>query len=168
MSAIASVIDRFPGRQADLARQLGVSPQAVNQWVKGRRPVPVRLALVIERVTGVSRHELRPDVFGEVVEANSGDGLLGEQTDSSRAAIAAHVDSRMSKRALRARLGFTNDKQLATVLGLPLVQVESWDEERALPGVPEVLRLLGVQAQAIAAAPPEDPDETRIVPVETA
>ncbi|WP_313171417.1 hypothetical protein [Stenotrophomonas sp.] len=82
--------------------------------------------------------------------------------------VAAQIDVRMSKRALRARLGFTNDKQLATVLGLPLAQVESWEEERALPGVPEVLRLLGVQAQAIAEEPPEDPDETRIVPVETA
>jgi len=40
--------------------------------------------------------------------------------------------------------------------------------KRALPAVPEVLRLLGVQAQAIAEAPPEDPDETRIVPVEVA
>ncbi|WP_303748390.1 transcriptional regulator [Stenotrophomonas pigmentata] len=168
MSAIASVIDRFPGRQADLARQLGVSPQAVNQWVKGRRPVPVRLALVIERVTGVSRHELRPDVFGEVAEETSSDQLIGEQTESSRTAIAADVDSRMSKRALRARLGFTNDKQLATVLGLPLAQVESWEEERALPAVPEVLRLLGVQAQAIAEAPPADPDDGRIVSVEVA
>ena len=168
MSAIASVIDRFPGRQADLARQLGVSPQAVNQWVKGRRPVPVRLALAIERVTGVSRHELRPDVFGQAGEANNSDELLGEQAHAPRAAIAAHVDCRMSKRALRARLGFTTDKQLATVLGLPLARVESWEEERALPALPEVLRLLGHQPQAIAEAPPEDPDETRIVPVETA
>ncbi|PZU17576.1 MAG: hypothetical protein DI589_25945 [Shinella sp.] len=94
--------------------------------------------------------------------------IFGEATRGSVRELSQSVDVRMSKRALRARLGFANDKQLATVLGLPLAQVESWEEERALPGVPEVLRLLGVQAQAIAEAPPEDPDETRIVPVEVA
>lgn len=75
----------------------------------------------------------------------------------------------MSKRALRARLGLSTDKQLAKVLQLPTEQVEGWEEERALPAVPEVLRLLGAQAPA-APAPqePEDPDAARIVPVETA
>ena len=78
------------------------------------------------------------------------------------------IDVRMSKRALRARLGFANDKQLATVLGLPLAEVESWDEERALPAAPEVLRLLGGQPQVQAEPPAVDPDDDRIVPVEVA
>lgn len=78
------------------------------------------------------------------------------------------IDVRMSKRALRARLGFTTDKQLAAVLRLPVDQVESWEEERALPAVPEVLRLLGVQPQAQAEPSPVDPDDDRIVPVEVA
>lgn len=177
MSAIAFAIDRFPGRQADLARKLGVSPQAVNQWVKGRRPVPVRLALAIERETGISRHDLRPDVFGAKADEISAGGLdevpvdpmfFGHRGPSVAEQIGATVDCRMSKRALRARLGFTNDKQLATVLGLPLTQVESWEEERALPAVPEVLRLLGAQPAAVVEAPPADPDDSRIVPVETA
>lgn len=75
----------------------------------------------------------------------------------------------MSKRALRARLGLSTDTQLAKVLQLPAEQVEGWEDERALPAVPEVLRLLGAQAPA-APAPqePEDPDAARIVPVETA
>ncbi|WP_312368094.1 hypothetical protein [Stenotrophomonas sp.] len=74
----------------------------------------------------------------------------------------------MSKRALRARLGLSSDKQLATVLQLPLAQVEGWEEERALPPIPEVLRLLGVQPAAAVEVPPADPDDNRIVAVEVA
>lgn len=177
MSAITAAIDVCRGRQADLARKLGVSPQAVNQWVKGRRPVPVRLALVIERETGISRHDLRPDVFGAKADEISAGGLeevpqepmiFGHRGPGVAEQIGATVDCRMSKRALRARLGFTTDKQLAAVLRLPVDEVESWEEERALPAVPEVLRLLGVQPQAQAEPSPVDPDDDRIVPVEVA
>lgn len=83
-------------------------------------------------------------------------------------ALAVQIDTRMSKRALRARLGLSTDKQLATVLQLPAEVVEGWEEERALPAVPEVLRLLGVQPEAQAAQVPADPDDDRIVPVEVA
>jgi DNA-binding transcriptional regulator YdaS (Cro superfamily) len=37
-----------------------LSPQAVSLWTK----VPPERVLEVERLTGVSRHELRPDVFG--------------------------------------------------------------------------------------------------------
>ena len=64
MNTFDIVLKKMGSRQADLARVLNVSPQAVCQWVKGRRPIPVRLALRVETLCGVSRHELRPDVFG--------------------------------------------------------------------------------------------------------
>lgn len=64
MDAITDAVSKVPGGQAALARKLGVSPQAVNQWVAGSRPVPPKHALKIESLTGISRHELRPDVFG--------------------------------------------------------------------------------------------------------
>lgn len=38
-----------------------VSPQAISQWDK----VPARRVLEVEEITGISRHVLRPDVFGE-------------------------------------------------------------------------------------------------------
>lgn len=43
-----------------LARALGLSVQAVSKWER----VPADWCIGVERITGVSRHELRPDVFG--------------------------------------------------------------------------------------------------------
>lgn len=136
-----------------IAQRIGVTPNAIREIRAGRTKAP-RAAAAFE--------------LAKLTPADFANEAFQETGVKPRQEIAAQVNARMSKRALRARLGFANDKQLATVLGLPLAQVESWEEERALPAVPEVLRLLGVQALAIAEAPPEDPDETRIVPVETA
>ena len=43
-----------------LADALGLSKQAVYQWDR----VPATRVLDVERLTGISRHELRPDLFG--------------------------------------------------------------------------------------------------------
>ncbi|WP_080951700.1 transcriptional regulator [Xanthomonas citri] len=64
MNAIAIAIENYGAGQAGIARLLGVTPQAVNQWVTSSRSVPPRHVLAIETATGVSRHDLRPDVFG--------------------------------------------------------------------------------------------------------
>lgn len=53
------------GGQAELAKRLNISPQAVNKWIK-RGLVPPERVLEVERLTNgaVTRYELRPDVFG--------------------------------------------------------------------------------------------------------
>jgi DNA-binding transcriptional regulator YdaS (Cro superfamily) len=48
------------GGRAALARELGISKAAVSQW----RRIPVGRALDVERLTGISRHRLRPDIYG--------------------------------------------------------------------------------------------------------
>lgn len=55
------------GGQAELARRIGVSLQAVYQWHKGTRPVPPGRCIPIEQATGgaITRYELRRDVFGD-------------------------------------------------------------------------------------------------------
>lgn len=46
--------------QATLAAALEISQAAVNQWSQ----VPAHHALAVENLTGISRHDLRPDIFG--------------------------------------------------------------------------------------------------------
>ena len=56
------VIERA-GSAAALARLCNQKPQAVTRWRRENR-VPAKHCLAIEAATGVSRHDLRPDVFG--------------------------------------------------------------------------------------------------------
>ena len=60
--ALQSAIDTA-GSQTKLASSLGISPQAVQQWVNGFRLVPANRAIEIEILTGVKRELLRPDIF---------------------------------------------------------------------------------------------------------
>lgn len=60
--AFLLAVERIGG-QAALAAICKVTPQAVNQWARRGRP-PADQVLVIEAASGVSRYELRPDVFG--------------------------------------------------------------------------------------------------------
>lgn len=130
----------------------------VSQWEKGTTAIKAERAIQIDLATGgaVSRFELLPAVFGP----------MPVQTD--RQAISAEVDSRMSKRALRAKFGFKTDAPLAKLLKLPVEQVEAWPEEQSVPALPQVMQLLGVQEVQVADAAPQDPDADRIVTVEAA
>lgn len=49
-------------RLVDLARTLQVDKATVTRWSQGR--VPAERVVDIERITGISRHDLRPDIFG--------------------------------------------------------------------------------------------------------
>lgn len=51
------------GNQASLASCLGVTQQTISYWrTKGR--VPAEYVAKVEAATGISRHDLRPDIFG--------------------------------------------------------------------------------------------------------
>lgn len=43
-----------------LAKKVRRTESAVSQWTK----VPPEMVLVVEKVTGISRHKLRPDLHG--------------------------------------------------------------------------------------------------------
>lgn len=53
------------GGPAALARKLGITSQAIGQWDRA----PANRVIAIEIQTGISRHLLRPDVFGKIQAA---------------------------------------------------------------------------------------------------
>lgn len=53
------------GSQAALAKLIGAKQQNVWDWLnKGNKQVSPKFAIAIEEATGVSKHDLRPDIFG--------------------------------------------------------------------------------------------------------
>ena len=54
------------GGSSALAKQLNIKPQAVSQW----RRIPAERVVEVERITGIPRAELRPDIFGDSTEAS--------------------------------------------------------------------------------------------------
>jgi hypothetical protein len=53
-------------RLEDVAARFGVAKGDVSRWERGVRKVPLMRCAAIERLTGIPRHRLRPDVFGAV------------------------------------------------------------------------------------------------------
>lgn len=50
------------GGTVALSKALGVAHYNVSKW--RRSGVPAKYVMGVERATGVSRHDLRPDIFG--------------------------------------------------------------------------------------------------------
>ncbi|KUP02138.1 hypothetical protein AR274_19780 [Stenotrophomonas maltophilia] len=129
-----------------LASGMGVTPNAVREIRAGRTRSPRADA-------AFKLADMKPDQFGE----------------SPLTHVTALFDTRMSKRALRAKLGLSTDKQLAKVLQLPVEEVSAWADEEMVPALPEVLQLLGHSEQQEPAKPAnDDPDVDRIAPIEVA
>lgn len=137
----SEIIDRLGGT-TEVARICRIKPPSVSEWRASGIPPARRQFLEL----------LRPEAF----------------VGASIVAVRQPVDSRMSKRALRAKLGMASDKHLATLLQLPAEEVEAWPEEGVLPVLPQIQRLLGVEAQPVAEPANDDPDADRIGPVDTA
>jgi DNA-binding transcriptional regulator YdaS (Cro superfamily) len=61
MEAVQRAVDAVGG-QAVLAEKIGIKYQAVQKWLRTGR-IPAERVLAVEEATGVSRHELRPDLY---------------------------------------------------------------------------------------------------------
>jgi DNA-binding transcriptional regulator YdaS (Cro superfamily) len=61
-AGLAAAISKA-GNKSKLARLLGISPQHVANWMSRDKRVPSTRVIEIERFTGVSRHDLRPDLY---------------------------------------------------------------------------------------------------------
>lgn len=51
------------GSQGKLARICDVSSTAVWKWLQSSKRLPAEFVLRVEAATGVSRHDLRPDIY---------------------------------------------------------------------------------------------------------
>jgi DNA-binding transcriptional regulator YdaS (Cro superfamily) len=63
IDALKKAVD-VAGGQSNLARAIGVKQQHVWNWLNRDGKPAAESVLSIEAATGVSRYELRPDVFG--------------------------------------------------------------------------------------------------------
>jgi DNA-binding transcriptional regulator YdaS (Cro superfamily) len=71
MEKICDKAKENAGGPAAIAKALkDLTPQAVSQWKK----IPADRVLDMERLSGISRHELRPDIFGPVVAQQDREG----------------------------------------------------------------------------------------------
>lgn len=59
---LKTLFSEFGVRREELARTLGVNKCQITRWTQKR--VPAERVVAIERVTGIPRHMLRPDIFG--------------------------------------------------------------------------------------------------------
>lgn len=60
-SHLADCIKASSRTQKSVAAKLGVDRITLYRW--GRKGVPAERVLEVERITGVSRHDLRPDIY---------------------------------------------------------------------------------------------------------
>lgn len=61
--ALKRALASFKDNQTQFATAIGTSQAAVWYWLKNRKPLPAEYVLVTEKVTGISRHDLRPDLY---------------------------------------------------------------------------------------------------------
>ncbi|MDF0489186.1 YdaS family helix-turn-helix protein [Sphingomonas sp. H39-1-10] len=67
-SALARAV-RIAGSQSAFARLIGRAQQTVYDWLSNDKPLPAEHVLNVEARTGISRHELRPDLYPQVSAA---------------------------------------------------------------------------------------------------
>lgn len=66
-ASVSQVIDALGGLTKAAAALDIENPSVVANW-RTRGRVPAERAIQIEAVTGISRHQLRPDIFGPAPE----------------------------------------------------------------------------------------------------
>jgi DNA-binding transcriptional regulator YdaS (Cro superfamily) len=59
---LKAAIDEL-GSQLALAELVGVKQPAVSKWLAKGAPLPAEYVLKVESRTGISRHDIRPDLY---------------------------------------------------------------------------------------------------------
>ena len=61
--AFAKAVARLDRGQSELAKLIGKSQGAISKRLRSAKPIWAEDVLAVEAATGVSRHELRPDIY---------------------------------------------------------------------------------------------------------
>jgi len=72
-AAVAAV-----GSQSAMARLIGLSQAAVWRWLDRKQSLPAEHVLTVEAATGISRHELRPDLYPRETPAGPAPDAVGQ------------------------------------------------------------------------------------------
>ncbi|EHJ60012.1 helix-turn-helix domain-containing protein [Novosphingobium pentaromativorans] len=83
------------GSQSALARACGVGQPAVWKWLQVKR-LPAEYVLRIEAETGVSRHDLRPDIYPREVPHAPG-AFTGVDRGTANVSFNGHAISQQAR-----------------------------------------------------------------------
>ena len=61
-SAFARAV-RAVGSQLAFGRLIGRRQSVISDWLRDGRPLPAEYVFAVEAATGISRHDLRPDIY---------------------------------------------------------------------------------------------------------
>ena len=70
------------GSQSRFERLTGVKQQNTSNWLRRKGVLPGEYVLAVEAVTGISRHELRPDLYPD--ERTPPDAALDRRESTDR------------------------------------------------------------------------------------
>lgn len=62
-TALTRALAKFDNNQSRFAAAIGTSQQLVSYWVRNGKELPAEFVLATERETGISRHDLRADLY---------------------------------------------------------------------------------------------------------
>ena len=84
-AAFADAI-RIAGSQTAIAKICDCTPGAISQLVIRGRPLSTRFVLKVEAATGISRHDLRPDIYPLEIPASQSSPIPDGRTTVCNAA----------------------------------------------------------------------------------
>jgi DNA-binding transcriptional regulator YdaS (Cro superfamily) len=61
MNSVEKAVEAAGGK-GFLAKRFEISRQSIEKWIRQER-IPVERVLAIEEMSGISRYELRPDIY---------------------------------------------------------------------------------------------------------
>jgi sulfate adenylyltransferase subunit 2 len=107
--------------QRDIAAALGRSEGAISQWVNGERGIPADLVVKLERITGIPRHTLRPDLWESRMQLAADAGTAPDLTHLQRLeAESIHIMREVVAEAERPVMLYSVGKDSAVMLHLAL------------------------------------------------